>query len=205
MRSVRSVMTFRRSAFRHDFSCFDPRISRSRVHVPLAASLPHVIRQGVHHFLDLPNPLTIAAVPIDRVAPPILAHEVFEFSAERVFITRDEFSCARRHIDIDFACKRAKPRTPANRTAKARVGSAARRLRLRRSENGRDGARIGSARRKRDGRRADEVQRARDGHALRVRSRVPRVLLDRNAMPDLRKRKAWWPRCARTENGRARW
>lgn len=202
MRSVRSVMTFRRSAFRHDFSCFDPRISRSRVHVPLVVSLPHVLRQGVHHFLDLPNPLTIAAVPIDRVAPPILAHEVFEFSAERVF-ARDEFPCARRHIDE--ACKRAKPRPPAHRTAKARVGSAARRLRLRRSENGRYGARIGSARRKRDGRRADEAQRARDGHALRVRSRVPRVPLDRNAMPDLRKRKAWWPRCARTENGRARW
>ena len=86
-----------------------------------------------------------------------------------------------------------------------RVPSAARRLRLRRSENGRGGARIGSARRKRDERRADEAQRARDGHALRVRSSVPRVPLGRNAMPDLSERTVRWPRCARTESGRARW
>ena len=66
----------------------------------------------------------------------------------------------------------------ANRSTNSRFGSnvshdesvgAARRLRLRRSESGRGGARIGSARRKRDGSRADEAQRARDGHAVRAR------------------------------------
>jgi hypothetical protein len=175
------------------------------VHVPLVVVLPHVLRQGVHHLLDLPHPRSIADVPSPRMRPPTCAHVGSEFHADRVVRT-DVFSWARHHRNQSRqADTRAFAWTSAHQGAKARVPSAARRLRLRRSENGRGGARIGSARRKRDERRADEAQRARDGHALRVRSSVPRVPLGRNAMPDLGERKVRWPRCARTESGRARW
>ena len=60
----------------------DTRISCSRVHVPLAVVLPHVLRQEAHHALDLPKPLSIAAVSIVRVRPPTCANEGFELSAD---------------------------------------------------------------------------------------------------------------------------
>ena len=145
------------------------RISRARVHVPLAGVLPQVLRQGGHHDLDPQTPNSIADVPDARARAPPRARKVLEIVKDGV-VNFDEFSS--RHDEH----ARAKSR-PGVGKKKGGVPGAARRLRLRRSENGRGGARIGSARRKRDERRADDARRARDGHALRVRSSGTRVAL----------------------------
>lgn len=129
------------------------RISRARVHVPLAGVLPQVLRQGGHHDLDLQTPNSIADVPDARAHAPPRACKVLDLVKDGV-VNFDEFSS--RHDEH----ARAKSR-PGVGKKKGGVPGAARRLRLRRSENGRGGARIGSARRKRDGSRADEAQRAR--------------------------------------------
>jgi hypothetical protein len=132
------------------------RISRARVHVPLAGVLPQVLRQGGHHDLDLLTPTSIADVPEARARAPPRARKVPEVVKDGV-VNFDEFSS--RHDEGNLP--RARSRGLGVREKKGRVPGAARRLRLRRSENGRGGARIGSARRKRDGSRADEAQRAR--------------------------------------------
>jgi hypothetical protein len=115
-----------------------------------------VLRQGGHHDLDLQTPKSIAEVPDARVRAPPRARKVSDVVKDDVG-NFDEFS-SRHDVEEVAACRglgweRKSEGCP--------LPGAARRLRLRRSENGRGGARIGSARRKRDGSRADEAQRAR--------------------------------------------
>ena len=78
-------------------SAFGPaRISRARVHVPLAGVLPQVLRQGGHHDLDLQTPKSIAEVPDARVRAPPRARKVSELVKDDV-VNFDEFST--RHDD----------------------------------------------------------------------------------------------------------
>ena len=134
-----------------------------RGHVPiLLGVLPHARRQRLCDARDAESPISIADVPSARVTRRLLAHELSEGYAEG----RDHL------IDLSLVHHRSSSSARGARNftlcGDESVG-AARRLRLRRSESGRGGARIGSARRKRDGSRADEAQRARDGHAVRAR------------------------------------
>jgi hypothetical protein len=92
-------MNFRRAAIA-TIAHTSTRASRAReLHVPLAVVLPHVLRQGDHHALDLPKPHSIAAVPNVCVRPPTCAHEVFEINAGRVDAIH-EFSSSR-HVASD--------------------------------------------------------------------------------------------------------
>ena len=54
------------------------RISRARVHVPLAGVLRQVLRQGGHHDLDPQTPNSIADVPDARARAPPRASEVLD-------------------------------------------------------------------------------------------------------------------------------
>ena len=83
-------------------SAFGPaRISRARVHVPLAGVLPQVLRQGGHHDLDLQTPISIAEVPDARVRAPPRARKVPDVVEDDVG-NFDEFSS--RH-DEQFGCR----------------------------------------------------------------------------------------------------
>ena len=85
-------------------SAFGPaRISRARVHVPLAGVLPQVLRQGGHHVLDLQTPTSIADVPDARVRAPPRARKVSDVVKDDVG-NFDEFST--QHDDEDVAACR---------------------------------------------------------------------------------------------------
>ena len=76
------------------------RISRARVHVPLAGVLPQVLRQGGHHDLDLQTPNSIADVPEARARAPSRARKVPELVNDGVvkfdeFSSRHDEQCAR--------------------------------------------------------------------------------------------------------------
>jgi hypothetical protein len=92
-------MNFRRAAIA-TIAHTSTRASRAReLHVPLAVVLPHVLRQGGHHVLDLPTPHSIAAVPNVCVRRPTFAHKGFELNADGVDATH-EFSSSR-HLASD--------------------------------------------------------------------------------------------------------